>query len=72
MFVAKGLKADPDNAGWVLGWAVVRNSPWHLAGVYATKEVAEMKVLEFGDTYQVRYGAHRLDSDDFVSGMHSQ
>lgn len=26
MFVADGLKADPDNKGWVLGWGVVRVS----------------------------------------------
>ncbi|WP_187440273.1 hypothetical protein [Escherichia coli] len=25
MFVENNLKADPDNQGWVLGWAVVRD-----------------------------------------------
>lgn len=43
MFVAEGLKPDLDNIGWVMGWGVVRNAPWHLVGVYATKDVAETK-----------------------------
>ena len=30
MFVAEGLKADSDNDGWVKGWGVIRNAPWHL------------------------------------------
>lgn len=68
MFVAKGLKEDPDNKGWVMGWAVVRGSPWHLVGVYATKDMAETKVSEFDKNYGVRFGSHRLGSDDFVSG----
>ncbi|EKG6901880.1 hypothetical protein L6X02_RS08095 [Escherichia coli] len=34
MFVENNLKADPDNQGWVLGWAVVRDKPWHLVGIY--------------------------------------
>lgn len=68
MFVAKGLKEDPDNKGWVLGWAVVRGSPWHLVGVYATKDMAETKANDLGKDYEVQFGSHRLDSDDFVSG----
>ena len=43
MFVANGLKTDPDNNGLVLGWGVVRTSSWHPVGVYATKDVAETK-----------------------------
>lgn len=69
MFVANGLKNDPNNIGWVLGWGIVRPAPWHLAGVYATKDVAEMKASEFGGDYEVKYGSHRLGSDDFVSGI---
>lgn len=66
MFVANGLEKNPDNLGWVMGWAVVRRSPWHLAGVYATKDVAETKAANLGDGYEAAYGSHRLGSDDFV------
>lgn len=69
MFIADNLKRDPDNAGWVLGWGVVRSSPHHLVGVYDTKGAAEIKAAELGSEYQVKYGSHRLGSDDFVSGM---
>lgn len=68
MFVAKGLREDPDNKGWVLGWAVVRGSPWHLVGVYATKDMAETKANDLDKDYEVQFGSHRLGSDDFVSG----
>ena len=68
MFVASGLKADPDNNGWVLGCGVVRSSPWHLVGIYATKDVAETKSAELGVGYDAVYGSHRLGSDDFVTG----
>lgn len=56
MFVAEGLKPDIDNDGWVMGWAVVRSSPWHLVGVYATKDVAETKAENLGGDYEARYG----------------
>lgn len=66
MFVAEGLKKNPDNVGWVMGWAVVRRSPWHLVAVYESKDMAETKVGTIGDGYEAAYGSHRLDSDDFV------
>lgn len=66
MFVADGLKPDLVNEGWVKGWGVVRNAPWHLAGVYATKDVAETKADSLGEGYEAHYGSHRLGSDDFA------
>ncbi|CAI0838053.1 Uncharacterised protein [Serratia proteamaculans] len=69
MFIAKDLKNDSDNKGSVLGWGVVKNAPWSLSGVYATKEEANAKALVAGDGYEVKYGSHRLGSDDFVSGQ---
>lgn len=66
MFVAEGLKPDLDNIGWVMGWGVVRNAPWHLVGVYATKDVAETKAASIGEGYEANYGSHRLGSDDFI------
>lgn len=72
MFVENGLKKDPDNSGRVLGWGVVRSAPWHLAGVYGSKEAAEMKAAELGDGHEAKYGSHHLGSDDFVSGITSE
>ncbi|WP_037033013.1 hypothetical protein [Rahnella sp. WP5] len=66
MFVADGLKPDLDNDGWVMGWGVVRNAPWHLAGVYATKDVAETKAELLGEDYRAHYGSHHLGTDDFI------
>ena len=67
MFVAEGLKPDPDNKGWVLGWGVARMAPWHLVGVYATKDMAETKAAGMDAEYKAAYGSHRLGSDDFIS-----
>jgi len=66
MFVAEGLKPDLNNEGWVKGWGVVSNDPWNLVGVYATKDVAETKCSQLSGDYLVRYGSHRIGSDDFV------
>lgn len=51
----------------VLGWAVVRDKPWHLVGIYATEDGAKSKRSELNGEYEVRYGSHRLGSDDFMS-----
>ncbi|WP_429298873.1 hypothetical protein [Paraburkholderia sp. GAS199] len=61
------LPADPSNKGWVLGFAVVRNSPWHFGGIYASEEDAERIAGRFGHAYELRYGSHQIDSDNFVA-----
>ena len=60
------LPKDPDNAGSVLGWAVVRNAPWSLHGVYPSKEEAESEAKTAGEGHLVHYGSHKLGTDDFV------
>ncbi|HDL7801233.1 TPA: hypothetical protein PXP53_004274 [Yersinia enterocolitica] len=60
------VKARPYYIGMVLGWGVVRNNPWHLAGVYTAKESAEAEASKLGNQYEIHYGSHRLGSDDFV------
>src|SRR5213079_339558 len=35
--VQETLEPDPTNPGWVRGFGVLRDSPWHLAGVFRTK-----------------------------------
>lgn len=70
--LAKNLPADPDNKGWVLGWAVLRDEPessWHFIDIYADKSTAEAEAARHGSKYVVEYGSHRLGSDDFVSGL---
>lgn len=66
VFVTEGLKSDPCNEGFVLGWGVLRSSPWHLVAVYATKDIAETKAANLGDDYKSVFGSHRLGTDDFV------
>lgn len=68
--MSKELPKDPNSAGWVLGWGVVRNAPWSLHGVFSSKEEAESQALKAGEGYAVRYGSHRPGTDDFIfSGL---
>jgi hypothetical protein len=60
------LPADPNNPGWVLGYGVVMDNPWHFGGVYASEDEAYENAARLGTEYVVRHGSHRLDSDDFV------
>lgn len=60
------LPKDPDNAGSVLGWGVVRNAPWSLHGVYPSKDEAESEAKKAGEGHVVQYGSHKPGSDDFV------
>ncbi|EPY8722575.1 hypothetical protein ACXHD8_001202 [Providencia stuartii] len=50
---------------------VVRGSPWDLKGVYATEEQAKQKAQSLGSDYEVHFGSHRLQSDDFVWNIES-
>lgn len=61
------LPKDPDNAGWVLGWGVVKNAPWSLHGVFSSKDEAQTEAKKAGDGYVVRYGSHKSGTDDFIS-----
>jgi len=67
--LAKNLPADPDNKGWVLGWGVFKDGPWHFIDIYATQDTAQAEATRRGEGYIVEYGSHRLGSDDFVSGL---
>ena len=60
------LKADPENHGWVLGFGVTQNSPWHFAGIYSDETDARRIALQMGSGYEVHYGSHRLDTSDFI------
>ncbi|MFE2005674.1 hypothetical protein ACFW6U_09805 [Pseudomonas guariconensis] len=60
------LKPDADNPGWVLGWGVVRESPWNLHGIFASKDEAEVAAQQVGNNHIARFGSHRPGTDDFV------
>lgn len=55
----------------ILGWGVVRSNPWELKGVYATEEQAKQKAQSLGSDYEIHFGSHRLQSDDFVWSVES-
>jgi len=64
--MSNGLPKDPDNAGSVLGWGVVRLAPWSLHGVYPNKDEAESEAKKAGTDHEVHYGTHKPGTDDFV------
>ena len=47
------------------GWGVLRLNLWHLAGVFTSSGDAEKLVRTMGAGYVVRYGDHRVGSQDF-------
>lgn len=57
---------DDSNLGWMKGWAVIRNSPWDLAGVFLTKELADAEQKVRGEEYVVGYGSRQLGSNNFI------
>jgi hypothetical protein len=62
----KSYALDSENKGWIVGWAVIRNSPWDLIGMFPTKEEAEAAQSKLGSTYGVRHGSRKLGSNDFI------
>jgi hypothetical protein len=64
--VQETLEPDPANPGWVRGFGVLRDSPWHLAGVFRTKAKAEALQDQLGKDYEVAFGSNRKGSDDFI------
>ncbi len=50
----------------VAGWGVVRETPWHFVGIFATLVEADARAVAMGSGYIVRYGEHRGGTDDFV------
>lgn len=62
------VKPHPRYTDWVQGWGVMAASggKWHLASVHAVQETGESEANSLGEPYQVRWGAHRLGSEEFV------
>lgn len=51
--------------GLKTGWGVLRISPWHLAGVFASSIDAENLVQRLGPGYVIKFGDHVLGSPNF-------
>lgn len=66
--ISKGLPADPNNPGWVVGWCIYHPETWHLYGVRGAKHEAMVMQKKVGKEYVVEFGSHRLGTDEFVSG----
>ncbi|PUA20862.1 hypothetical protein C7W93_11645 [Glaciimonas sp. PCH181] len=60
------LPVDPDNSGNVIGFGIVKSSPWHFGGIYSEETDARRIASKLGSQYEVHYGSHRLNSDDFA------
>lgn len=52
----------------LLGWGVVRNEPWHFAGLFSSEEEATRHAAELGPEYEVHWGENKKGTDDFVFG----
>jgi hypothetical protein len=70
--IAEGLQEDPDNEGWVVGWAVYRLEPWDLYGVCTSKKLAQVMLEESGTDYIMDFGSHQSDTEDFVATQTAQ
>ncbi|NYH27623.1 hypothetical protein [Paraburkholderia bryophila] len=58
------ILANATDTGGVLGFAVVKKTPWHFGGIYAQENEAQRVAANLGSDYEVEYGLHRFDSDD--------
>jgi hypothetical protein len=47
------------------GWGVLRQKPWHLAGIFASSVDAESLAQSLGPPYEVRYGEHEAGASHF-------
>lgn len=69
MIIDSSLKKSPFEANSVVGWGVIRCSPWDLFGVFYAYEQASEFAEILGEDYEVVWGTHRLGSNDFFYGL---
>ena len=55
-----------ENGNTITGWGVMKSKPWHLAGIFQTREEAEAKAAELGEGYAVRFGENLEGSGNFI------
>lgn len=67
MFDYSSFPEVPNNNDWIKCWIVFRMVPWDLAGIFLEKLEAEKKLASLPEEYEIAYGSHRKDSDDFFT-----
>ena len=50
----------------IKGWGVVRNSPWHLVGIFDSEQEALAERAKAGPDYVAAYGEGREGADEFI------
>jgi serine protease Do len=58
---------DIENSRVRKGWAVLRNTPWHMAGFFRTESEARQLANSMYPSYQVEYGSSEFGTDFFIS-----
>ena len=60
---------DSMNPGWLKGWGVFKNVPWHFADLFISREEAEAFRGTLGADYQVANVSHHIGSNDFIRNV---
>ena len=63
------LKKDPFLSDSIVGWGVIRCSPWCLFGVFCNYEQALEFAAILGKDYEVFWGTHRLGTSEYWCGF---
>ncbi|WP_268799028.1 hypothetical protein [Pseudomonas huanghezhanensis] len=63
--LVRALPKDPNNPAYVLGWAVIRRTPWRFVDIFASKDLADAQAATLGSGYESRYGSHKPGSSEF-------
>ncbi|EPY5210447.1 hypothetical protein ACXDTG_004881 [Klebsiella pneumoniae] len=69
MIIDSSLKKDPFISDSVVGWGVIRFSPWDLFGVFSSYEQAQEFASILGEDYEVIWGTYRLGTSEFLCGF---
>lgn len=65
--LVRALPKDPNNPTHVLGWAVIRRTPWSFVDIFASKDLAQAQAAKLGAGYESRYGSHKPGSSEFTT-----
>lgn len=65
--LVRALPKDPNNPSHVLGWAVIRRTPWRFVDIFASKDLADAQAARLGSDYESRYGSHKPGSSEFTT-----
>lgn len=65
--LVRALPKDPNNPTHVLGWAVIRRTPWRFVDIFASQELAQAQAAKLGTGYESKYGSHKPGSSEFTT-----